>query len=78
MWDKNNSDGKGAIFSFSLSGANIATIVISPTAIQDLYVSKGGLESIHFINEDYETHSKHNFNIDECHISRWHLLYAAL
>ena len=30
-----------------------------------LYVSKGGLESIHFINEDYETHSKHNFNIDE-------------
>ena len=30
-----------------------------------LYVSKGGLESIHFINEDYDTHSKHNFNIDE-------------
>ena len=29
-----------------------------------LYVSKGGLESIHFINEDYDTHSKHNFNID--------------
>jgi cupredoxin-like protein len=24
-----------------------------------------GLESIHFINEDYDTHSKHNFNIDE-------------
>jgi len=78
MWDKNNSNGKGAIFSLSLSGANIATIVISLTAIQDLYVSKGGLESIHFINEDYETHSKHNFNIDECHISMWHLLYAAL
>ena len=30
-----------------------------------LYLSKGGLESIHFINEDYDTHSKHNFNIDE-------------
>lgn len=30
-----------------------------------LYISKGGLESIHFINEDYDTHSKHNFNIDE-------------
>ena len=30
-----------------------------------LYVSKGGLESVHFINEDYDTHSKHNFNIDE-------------
>jgi hypothetical protein len=26
---------------------------------------KGGLESIHFINEDYDTHSKNNFNIDE-------------
>jgi plastocyanin len=36
----------------------------SPTGAT-LYVSKGGLESIHFINEDYDTHSKHNFNIDE-------------
>jgi plastocyanin len=26
--------------------------------------SKGELESIHFINEDYDTHSLHNFNID--------------
>ena len=31
---------KRAIFSFSLSGANIATIVISPTAIQDLMYQK--------------------------------------
>jgi plastocyanin len=36
----------------------------SPTG-PTLYVSKGGLESIHFINEEYDTHSKHNFNIDE-------------
>jgi plastocyanin len=36
----------------------------SPTG-PTLYISKGGLESIHFINEDYDTHSKHNFNIDE-------------
>ena len=36
----------------------------SPTG-PTLYVTKGGLESIHFINEDYDTHSKHNFNIDE-------------
>jgi plastocyanin len=36
----------------------------SPTG-PTLYITKGGLESIHFINEDYDTHSKHNFNIDE-------------
>ena len=40
------------------------SFVDSPTG-PTLYVSKGGLESIHFINEDYDTHSKHNFNIDE-------------
>jgi len=26
--------------------------------------NKGEIESIHFINEDYDTHSLHNFNID--------------
>ena len=26
--------------------------------------SRGGLQSIHVVNEDYETHSNHNFNID--------------
>jgi plastocyanin len=49
------------------SNANIAStsnLADSPTG-PTLYVSKGGLESIHFINEDYDTHSKHNFNIDE-------------
>src|ERR671918_1538826 len=40
------------------TGTNAST---GPT----LYLSKGGLESIHFINEDYDTHPKHNFNIDE-------------
>jgi hypothetical protein len=29
------------------------------------YLKKGSLESVHLINEDYETHSKHNFNIDQ-------------
>ena len=50
-----------------ISGANIgnnSNFTDSPTG-PTLYVSKGGLESIHFINEDYNTHSKHNFNIDE-------------
>lgn len=29
---------------------------------------KGHLESIHVINEDYTTHSLHNFNIDEFNV----------
>jgi plastocyanin len=55
-------------FSTSVNGnTNIASnsnLTDSPTG-PTLYVSKGGLESIHFINEDYDTHSKHNFNIDQ-------------
>ena len=30
--------------------------------------NKGELESIHVINEDYDTHSRHNFNIDEFNV----------
>ncbi len=37
--------------------------------------SKGGLQSIHVINEDYETHSKHNFNIDEFNVHSKDLAY---
>jgi plastocyanin len=52
------SSGSGA------NNINNSGFTDSPTG-PTLYVTKGGLESIHFINEDYETHSKHNFNIDE-------------
>ena len=38
--------------------------------------NKGGLQSIHVINEDYETHSKHNFNIDELNIHSRDLAYS--
>jgi len=39
------------------------------TQINPTYVySKGDLVSFHFINEDYDTHSKHNFNIDEFNV----------
>ena len=31
-------------------------------------LNKGGVESVHMINEDYETHSKHNFNIDQFNV----------
>jgi plastocyanin len=50
--------------SSSANNSNNSSLIDSPTG-PTLYVTKGGLESIHFINEDYETHSKHNFNIDE-------------
>jgi Cupredoxin-like domain len=38
--------------------------------------SRGGLQSIHVINEDYETHSMHNFNIDELSIHSKDLGYS--
>src|SRR5918995_7312414 len=38
--------------------------------------SRGGLQSIHVVNEDYETHSKHNFNIDEFNVHSKDLAYS--
>jgi heme/copper-type cytochrome/quinol oxidase subunit 2 len=35
---------------------------------QTYTLKKGSIESIHIINEDYQTHSKHNFNIDEFNV----------
>jgi len=43
----------------STSGA-----IVNPTYT----MVKGGLQSIHFINEDYDTHSAHNLNIDEFNV----------
>jgi hypothetical protein len=37
--------------------------------------NRGGLQSMHLINEDYETHSKHNFNIDELNVHSKDLAY---
>jgi hypothetical protein len=62
----------GARKSFGLPRANIGSgnnnNAIDSNGGPTLFVSKGGLESIHFINEDYVTHSKHNFNIDEFNV----------
>lgn len=38
--------------------------------------NRGGLQSMHVINEDYETHSTHNFNIDELNIHSRDLAYS--
>src|ERR671915_2149151 len=46
-------------------------------AANPLYVfGRGGLQSMHVINEDYETHSKHNFNIDEFNVHSKDLAYT--
>jgi plastocyanin len=39
-------------------------------------LTKGGLQSMHVVNEDYETHSKHNFNIDEFNVHSKDLAYT--
>jgi Cupredoxin-like domain len=46
--------------------------MINPTYI----FGKGGLQSMHVINEDYKTHSKHNFNIDEFNVHSKDLAYS--
>ena len=55
------SQSSGAVKGVKNTGNTAAD---NPTYI----FNKGELESIHFINEDYETHSLHNFNIDEFNI----------
>ena len=45
--------------------------------INPLYIlGKGSLQSMHIINGDYETHSKHNFNIDEFNVHSKDLAYT--
>src|SRR5918997_6610161 len=38
--------------------------------------ANGGLQTMHMINEDYETHSRHNFNIDEFNVHSKDLAYT--
>lgn len=38
--------------------------IVNPTYT----MAKGRLQSVHLINEDYDTHSKHNLNIDEFNV----------
>jgi heme/copper-type cytochrome/quinol oxidase subunit 2 len=62
------------------ASSGYAWISISPGGgiMNPTYVfNRGGLQSMHLINEDYETHSKHNFNIDELNIHSKDLAYSA-
>lgn len=56
------SQASGAIKGMRATGAGGAHI--DPKYIFNV----GSLQSFHIINEDYETHSKHNFNIDEFNV----------
>ena len=50
---------------------------ITRAAVNPSYVFvKGTLQSMHVVNEDYETHSKHNFNIDEFNVHSKDLGYT--
>jgi hypothetical protein len=52
------SQSSGAVKGIKNTGGSAS--LVNPTYT----FSKGELESMHFINEDYDTHSAHNFNID--------------
>lgn len=55
------SQASGAIKGMRTSGSGVH---VDPKYDFNL----GSLGSFHVINEDYETHSKHNFNIDEFNV----------
>lgn len=62
-----HSDKSGYVYVSMSSGSvkglrtNSGGGIVNPTYT----FGRGELESIHFINEDRDTHSQHNFNIDE-------------
>ena len=53
-------------------GEGAAAAAVDPSYV----LGKGGLLSMHVINEGYETHSKHNFNIDEFNVHSKDLAYT--
>ncbi|AIF85568.1 plastocyanin [Candidatus Nitrososphaera evergladensis SR1] len=65
--------GKSGYFYLSQTSGSVKGLRTSSSnsgsQINPNYVySKGELVSFHFINEDYDTHSQHNFNIDEFNV----------
>jgi hypothetical protein len=58
------SQSSGAVKGLRGSSGGGSAYSTSPTYT----FNKGSVESIHMINEDYQTHSKHNFNIDQFNV----------
>jgi plastocyanin len=67
-----SSSSKGLKSTSRGEGAAAAAATVNPSYV----LGKGGLQSMHVINEDYETHSKHNFNIDEFNVHSNDLTYT--
>jgi plastocyanin len=67
-----SSSSKGLKSTSRGGGAGAAAAAVNPSYI----LGKGGLQSMHIVNEDYETHSKHNFNIDEFNVHSNDLAYT--
>ena len=69
-WVSMSSSSSKGLNSGGRGGGAAATV--NPSYI----LGKGGLQSVHVVNEDYETHSKHNFNIDEFNVHSKDLAYT--
>jgi hypothetical protein len=65
-----HSPGKGYFFLSQASGRvkGLRTSGGGGAADPSYQFTKDNLQSIHFINSDYDTQSKHNFNIDEFNV----------
>jgi len=72
-----HSDRSGYVY-VSMSSGSVKGLrtsggggIVNPEYIFDV----GGLESIHFVNEDHDTRSQHNFNVDEFNVHTRDLKY---
>ena len=68
-WASMSSSSSKGLKSTGRAGASAA---VNPSYL----LGKGGLQSMHIVNEDYVTHSKHNFNIDEFNVHSKDLAYT--
>jgi plastocyanin len=71
-WVSMSSSSSKGLSSGGRGGGGVTAAAVSPSYV----FVKGGLQSMHVINEDYETHSKHNFNIDEFNVHSKDLTYT--
>lgn len=63
---KATHSAQGGYYFISQSAGGAKGMRGGSASVNPVYsLKKGSLESIHVINEDFDTHSKHNFNIDQ-------------
>ena len=72
-----SSSSKGLKNSGNGGGGGGSAAASSSSLVNPSYTfNKGDLQSMHVVNEDYQTHSKHNFNIDEFNVHSKDLSYT--